>query len=216
MYQVTVGICCYKQKKWLYRCLRSLASQTLNKDLFEVVIINDDPLERLEDVCEPIRDYLNIKLINNTKNLGLSSSLNKILRQAKGRYFVRVDSDDFVSKHFLYMLSTYLFISRRTQAVACDYKKVNEVGENINVHCSAEKDFIACGIMFTYESLCDLNFYNEKFEMKEGHELIARFREKYQLDFLKVPLYRYRIHLENRTKNKKKLKKYNSLLNKND
>ena len=214
MYQITVGICCHKQKKWLYRCLRSLASQTLDQNSFEIIVVNDDPLEDLEEVCAPMKEDLNIKLINNRKNLGLASSLNKILKMAKGRYFVRVDSDDFVSEHFLYMLSTYLLMNRSIQAIACDYKKVNEVGTNLDPHCSSEKDFIACGIMFTYESLCDLNFYNEDYQMREGHELIKRFREKYNLDFLKIPLYRYRIHSENRTNNKENIKKYDSLLKK--
>ena len=50
--------------------------------------------------------------------------------------------------------------------------------------------------------------------MREGHELIKRFREKYNLDFLKIPLYRYRIHSENRTNNKENIKKYDSLLKK--
>jgi glycosyltransferase involved in cell wall biosynthesis len=216
MYQVTVAICCYKQKKWLYRCLRSLASQTLNKNYFEVIVVNDDPTERLEEVCDLMRGHLNITLINNQENLGLPKSLNKILSITKGRYFVRVDSDDYVSKHFLYMLSTYLFMRRDIQAVSSDYKKVNEVGTNLEPHCSAEQDFIACGIMFTYESLCDLGFYNEQFKMREGHELISRFREKYQLDFLKIPLYRYRIHSSNRTSNKKNVEKFDSLLNNND
>ena len=214
MYHVTVGICCYKQKKWLYRCLRSLASQTLEKDAFEVIIVNDDPTDDIEEVCEPMRSHLNITLINNKKNLGLPTSLNKILKIAKGRYFVRVDSDDYVSKHFLYMLSTYLFMNRDIQAVSSDYKKVDEVGANLEPHCSAEQDFIACGIMFTYESLCDLGFYNEDFKMRERHELIARFREKYNLDFLKIPLYRYRIHSNNRTNNKEETAQYDYLLNK--
>ena len=50
MYQVTVGICCYKQKKWLHRCLRSLCSQTFDKNQFEVIIVNDDPSDCLDDI----------------------------------------------------------------------------------------------------------------------------------------------------------------------
>ena len=70
--------------------------------------------------------------------------------------------------------------------------------------------------MFTYESLCDLEFYNENFKMREGHELIKRFTEKYKLEYLKIPLYRYRIHSTNRTKDKKATKKFDSLLEDND
>ena len=55
--KTTVGISCYKQKKWLHRCLRSLTSQTIPKDEFEVIVVNDDPEEDLNDIFE---NYENI------------------------------------------------------------------------------------------------------------------------------------------------------------
>ena len=172
MYKVTVGICCYRQKDWLHRCLRSLSSQTISKDDFEVIIVNDDPSEKLDTICDNFKDFLNIRIINNEENLGLPKSLNKILSASLGKYFVRVDSDDYVSKHFLYMLSTFLFMNRHYQAVACSYKKVNEVGESMGFY-SAKDNPMACGVMFTYESLCNVGFYNEDFEMREGHESVS-------------------------------------------
>ena len=94
---------------------------------------------------------------------------------------------------------------------------IKDQPEVINVKkVSIEKDFIACGVMFTYESLCDLNFYNENYQMREGHELINRFKKKYKIEFLKIPLYRYRIHSTNRTKDKKVVEKFDSLLEDND
>jgi glycosyltransferase involved in cell wall biosynthesis len=210
--KVTVGISCYKQKKWLYRCLRSLLDQTLHKNEFEVIVVNDDPDEDLTDIYENIKDDLNIKILQNNKNIGLPRSLNKILKCARGRYFVRIDSDDYVSKHFLHTLSLFLDMNRTYQAVSCDYYKVNEVGKIIESF-SSEKDPIACGIMFTYESLSEINFYDENFRMREGHDLIKRFLQKFSLFHLPMSLYRYRIHSENRTLNLEEVKKYDNLLN---
>ena len=220
MYKITVGISCYKQKRWLHRCLRSLVNQTIGKDKFEVVLINDDPEEGLEDVCNIFSKHLNIRLINNEKNLGLPSSLNKILKNSLGQYFVRVDSDDYVSKHFLYMLSTFLDMNSgprimgsdmNCQAVACDYFKVDNTGQLMSRH-SAEKEFVACGIMFTYESLCDIGFYDEGYKMREGHEMIRRFKEKYKVYNLPLPLYKYRIHESNRTKDSAQVQNYDNKL----
>lgn len=209
--KVTVGICCYKQKKWLHRCLRSLSSQTLDKSAFEVIVVNDDPNENLEDICENAKHDLNIRLINNKKNLGLPASLNKILEVAKGRYFVRVDCDDYVSCHFLYSLSLLLDLNRNYQAVSCDYSKVNEIGVTTEV-CSFAENPIACGVMFTYESLCEINFYDENFKMREGHDLIKRFLVKHKIFNLPIALYRYRFHESNRTHNKTEVEKFDSLL----
>ena len=220
MYKVTVGICCYKQKKWLHRCLRSLINQTLSKNQFEVIVVNDDPQQDLEDVCNNFKDELNIKLINNKNNLGLPKSLNEILNISLGQYFVRIDSDDYVSKHFLYFLTSFLDLNSGSrimgtdtnyQAVAWDYFKVDGTGQVLSRHNSDDEP-IACGVMFSYESLCDIGFYNEDFKMREGHELMQRFKDKYKIFNLPMPLYKYRIHDYNRTKNKEDLKKYDNML----
>ena len=64
--------------------------------------------------------------------------------------------------------------------------------------------------------------HHKKIEWLKSHQKdfywdkIINELKKYKIEFLKVPLYRYRIHSKNRTKNKKNLKKYDSLLNKND
>ncbi len=220
MYKITVGICCYKQKSWMHRCLRSLSGQTLPKEAFEVVVVNDDPEEDLSELCDSHRAHLNIKLINNEKNVGLPASLNKILNVSLGKYFVRIDTDDYVSKDFLYFLSTFLDMNSGSrvmntescyQAVACDYFKASATGKLISRHSPADEP-IACGVMFTYESLCDVGFYNEKFKMREGHELTERYTQKYKIYNLPMPLYRYRVHPNNRTRNKEEVKIYDSML----
>ena len=82
MYEVVVAICCYKQKHWLHRCLRSLSTQTLEKSKYEVVVVNDDPNERLDDIIDVFKPHMNMRLINNDDNLGLPTSLNKILKSS--------------------------------------------------------------------------------------------------------------------------------------
>ena len=215
MYTTTVGVCCYRQKRRVYRCLRSLASQTVGVDDFEVVLVNDEPGESLVDVCETFSSdsLLNIRLINNARNLGLPASLNRILEVARGRYFVRVDADDYVSRHFLYVLSLFLRMNREYQAVTCDYKKVDEVGNAIVSQKFVEEP-IACGVMFNYEALCNLEFYNEEYAMREGHELLKRFQRRYQICHLPFALYRYRMHEENRTNDKELVEEFDARLGK--
>ena len=223
MYEVVVAICCYKQKHWLHRCLRSLSVQTLDKDRYEVVVVNDDPSERLDDIIDIFKPHMNIRLIENDKNIGLPSSLNKILKTSISRYFVRVDCDDYTSSHFLYVLSKFLESntgSRRLnadcdyQAVACDYFKVDDTAGVLSRH-NSEEEFIACGVMYTYESISNLGFYNEDFKMREGHELHNRFLKKYKIYNLRMPLYRYRMHEDNRTNDKDVVDKYDNKLGEN-
>ena len=211
MYKISVGISVYKQSKWLYRCLRSLAAQLIDKNDYEVIIVNDDPDESIDEICNSLDDIININLIENEENIGLPSSLNKILKVARGRYFVRVDSDDYVSSHFLYALSLILDLNRDFQAVSSDYNKVDSVGNLKSIH-KWQNEPIACGVMFTYESLCEVGFYNARFKMREGHELMERYLKIFNLFNLPLPLYRYRIHEKNRTKNTKELSKFDNYI----
>ena len=213
MFKVTVAVCCYKQEEWLFRCLRSLANQTLPKSDFEVIVCNDNPAVPLDDIIDKMKPHLNIRLLNNDVNLGLPGSLNKIVKSALGRFFVIVDCDDYVSRHFLSMLTAYLEVNHECQAVFCDYTKVNFHGKKIG-RFDASKDFIACGIMMDYEALCAIGAYDDNFKMREGHDLHQRFSEKYKIEHLKVPLYRYRMHIHNRSENISEVAKYDEMLSK--
>ena len=126
---------------------------------------------------------------------------------------VRVDSDDYIRRNFIYLTKLFLNLNREYQAVAVDYYKVdnNEVFISKN---SCIKDEIACGIMFRKECLFDIGLYNPKFKMREGHEMKIRFEKKHKIGHLNLPLYKYRFHETNRTKNKKKLKKFDEKLKK--
>ena len=104
-------------------------------------------------------------------------------------------------------------MNREYQAVATDYYLVNN-DEIIIKKVNWLDEEIACGVMFRKECLFDIGLYNEKFKMREGHELKKRFEKKYKIGHLEFPLYKYRSHEKNRTRNKIKLKKFNKLLNK--
>jgi hypothetical protein len=105
-------------------------------------------------------------------------------------------------------------MNRDYQAVTCDYRRVNEVGTPVSTHAFADEP-IACGIMFTYEALCNLRFYDAEFKMREGHELLNRFAERYRVCHLPFALYRYRMHEANRTKDPVALEMYDALLHRN-
>ncbi len=71
---------------------------------------------------------------------------------------------------------------------------------------------IACGIMFRIEQLIDAGLYDENFLAREDEDLRIRFLEKYKIERVAVPLYRYRRHENNLTNNKSKMKDYSQML----
>lgn len=212
--EISVIICAYNHEKWIERCIRSIKNQTeINQKDIEVIVVNDFSKDKTNLILRNFKNVDNIKIINNKKNLGLPNSINKAIRLSLGRYIVRVDSDDYVSRKFLSLCKLYLNMNREYQAVAVDYFKVDN-NEKVLSKINCFKKEIACGIMFRKESLIEVGLYNERFKMREGHELRLRFKKKFKIGRLEFPLYKYRQHMKNRTKKKREVKKYNKLLRK--
>ena len=66
-------------------------------------------------------------------------------------------------------------MNREYQAVAVDYIKVDNF-EKVITKENCFKNEIACGVMYRKECLINIGLYNEKFRMREGHEINQRFK----------------------------------------
>ncbi|MFM7337140.1 MAG: glycosyltransferase family 2 protein [Actinomycetota bacterium] len=193
---ISVIVAAYNQERYISRCLRSLIAQTIDRDKFEIVVINDGSTDRSSAVLGEFIDE--IALIDNEKNIGLPASLNKAIRRARSPFVVRVDADDYVNSQFLHLLHEFLRENKYMDAVACDYLLVDDQEEVLG-RKNCLTDPIACGIMFRTEQLIDIGLYDETFLLHEETDLRLRFTKKYQVHRLELPLYRYRRHENNST-----------------
>jgi glycosyltransferase involved in cell wall biosynthesis len=208
---VSVIIPVFNSQKYIGRCLRSLKNQSLNKKNYEIIVVND--FSKDNSLNEILKQKTNIiKVINNEKNLGLPASLNIGLKLAKGSFIVRVDSDDWVHVDFLNILSTFLYINKSLDAVACDYSLVDE-NENVIKEVNCDNKPVGCGIMFRMQHLLEINLYDEKFLYCEEEALRNEFQKKHKITRVPVCLYRYRQHEDNRSNNKTKVNRYSKKIN---
>tara|TARA_B100001057_G_scaffold297469_1_gene297742 strand:- start:1224 stop:1565 length:342 start_codon:yes stop_codon:yes gene_type:complete len=83
-------------------------------------------------------------------------------------------------------------------AVACDYLLIDDMERELK-KCNCLEEPIACGILFQKQHLFNIGLYDEQFLCKEEQDLMIRFKKKYNLDRLNLPLYRYRRHEGNMT-----------------
>ena len=211
---ITVVVCTYNHGAWIERCIRSLLNQKfIKKDDFEIILIDDKSTDSTKKILQNFSDLENLIIHSNKKNIGLPKSLNKAIKLSKGRYVTRVDSDDYVQRNFLFLSKLFLDMNREYQAVAVDYIKVNNF-ETVLSKENCLKNEIACGIMYRKECLINIGLYNEKFKMREGHEINQRFKKKFKIGRLELPLYKYRMHEKNRTKNLKRVNYFDKLLKK--
>ncbi len=202
---ISVIIPTYNQSEFLGRCLRSILDQIIPKEEYEIIVINDGSNDKTSKVLKIYEKEISI--IENKENKGLPYSINKGIKRSKGRFVVRLDSDDYVNTNFLYILKIFLIENTSIDAVSCDYFIVNDQEEILSRRNSA-KDPIGCGIMFRLEQLINLGLYDENFLVHEDKDLRLRFNEKYKVFRIPLPLYRYRKHQNNITNDLKKMKSH--------
>ena len=179
---------------------------------YEIIVIDDCSTDNTLRALEKFSDQ--IILLKQSENKGLPTALNTGIKKAKGRFIIRLDSDDYVHFEYLNILSLYMKMNSHVDAVSCDYLEVDDKEEIISRH-SHEENPIGCGIMFRIEQLIEIGLYNEEQLWHEERELMDRFLKKFKVSHLQFPLYRYRKHDNNMTKNNEMMEKYNAKYLKN-
>ena len=89
--KISVLMPVYNGDQFLDKSIKSVLNQTFNN--FEYIIINDGSTDGSSKIIESYRDS-RIKIINYSKNRGITFALNNGLNVAKGDYIARQDQDD--------------------------------------------------------------------------------------------------------------------------
>lgn len=99
----------YNVEKYVKRCLCSVLNQDVERQEYEVVIIDDgstdDSMIVVESLLGEARE--NVQICSQ-KNAGLSVTRNRGISMAKGEYVWFVDSDDWIEENCLSYLFPYL------------------------------------------------------------------------------------------------------------
>jgi glycosyltransferase involved in cell wall biosynthesis len=206
---VSVVIPVYNQEKYIGRCLRSILNQSLARDDYEVVVIDDGSNDRTRD---GLHHFLgDIRLFKHDECLGLPAAINRGIKEARGQFIVRLDSDDYVHSDFLKILLMHLRLNNTIDAIATDYLLIDD-HESVLGHMNCITSPIGCGIMFRVEQLIDIGLYDEEFLSREDEDLRIRFLQKYRIDRVALPLYRYRRHDTNMTNDEGRMDRYASAI----
>lgn len=90
---ISVIVCTYNRQDLLPVCLQSLIDQTLDKSLYEVIVINNNSNDETQPVADKIAaGQQNFRVVVETKQ-GLSHSRNRGLLEATGKYIAYIDDD---------------------------------------------------------------------------------------------------------------------------
>lgn len=99
--KLSIIIPVYNVEKFISRCLDSCLNQDIDKDEYEIIVVNDgSPDGSLDIILEYAKIHDNIKIVNRD-NGGLSAARNEGLKYATGEYLFFVDSDDWIAQNCL-------------------------------------------------------------------------------------------------------------------
>lgn len=103
MISISVIIPSYKPGDYLWKCLDSLAAQSISKQSFEIILVLNGCKEPYEtDIRTYVSNHndLHFNFIQ-TDSPGVSNARNLALDACRGEYITFIDDDDFVSPSYL-------------------------------------------------------------------------------------------------------------------
>src|SRR6185437_2284400 len=115
MVRISAIICTYKRADYLRTALRSLCKQTLARDQYEIIVVDNAGEAAAAKVVEELRnENLDVRYVIE-REVGLSHARNRGLNEARGSYIAYLDDDARADERWLATL-TQLF--DQTQAAA--------------------------------------------------------------------------------------------------
>lgn len=99
---VSIIVPVYNVEAYVSDCLQSILAQTL-RETFEIILVDDCSSDDSAAICRQFADAHphRITLLENPKNMGVSSARNRALEVMRGRYFLFVDPDDLLPPNAL-------------------------------------------------------------------------------------------------------------------
>lgn len=207
---ITILMSVYNSQKYIEQSIISILDQTFVN--FEFIIINDGSTDSSFEKIKKFNDK-RISVINNKANIGLSASLNKGIRLAKGKYIARMDADDIslpdrLEKQYKFMEQNENIGILGTGYVLID-KRGKELGEfiypvdpiEIRWKLLTRPIFPHPTVMLRKAILLENNlFYNEEYSATQDYELWSKIINYTNGINLPEALLKYRNHENSKSK----------------
>ncbi|MBI4648704.1 MAG: glycosyltransferase family 2 protein [Bacteroidia bacterium] len=100
--KLSIIICTYNRDKFIADALNSLAAQSLNKQEYEVIVVNNNCTDNTENICRKFataHPELNFRH-DTEKTQGLSSARNKGISISTGKFIAFIDDDAITEKTY--------------------------------------------------------------------------------------------------------------------
>ncbi len=115
---ITVIVTCYNHEKYIEQCLRSVFNQTYQN--IELIVLDDGSTDGSKQIIlKTLKDSPFEVRFESHKNMGVVKTRNKGIELINGKYFLFVDSDDYLPDDYVEELYSCA-INQQADIVYCD------------------------------------------------------------------------------------------------
>ena len=209
---VSVYITNHNYGRFIKQSIESVLNQKFKN--FELIIIDDGSTDNSREVIERYKRRHNVKIVYQ-QNRGLNISNNIALKLAGGKYIMRLDADDYMDENALLVMVDKIGEDAQIAMVFPDYYVVDEKGMVLahEMRHDFKKTTLmdqpahgACSLI-RKSALLEVGGYYEDFTCQDGYELWIKFVKKFKIANTNLPLFYYRKHNRNLSRNQCRLLK---------
>jgi glycosyltransferase involved in cell wall biosynthesis len=204
---VSVVVPVFNRAQYIRSTIDSILEQTY--EYLEIILVNDGSTDDSLLILNEYKSKYPHKIsVINQKNQGQVVARNNAISMSKGKYIAFLDSDDIWLPN---KLELQLPLFRGNVAlVYCGVEQINEKGECISrVYCDenikghiylklVEKNRITGGsVILDRKAIDKVGMFDTNFQVAENWDLWIRVSEYFEVDFVNLPLLKYRVHAGN-------------------
>lgn len=204
--RVTVLMSVYNAEKYLHQAIRSILDQTWAD--FEFLIINDGSTDRTHHILSSYTDS-RVRVVDFSVNRGLTGSLNRGLRLARGKLIARQDADDLSHPTRLEKQVAFMDAHSDVQLLGTQQRRIDAEGQfhhgallrhacsdgALRMELMFGNPFVHSSVMFRRDVVWDeFQGYDESYTRAQDYELWSRIARKYGVRNLPQTLIDRRLH----------------------
>lgn len=127
---ISVIVPVYNTEQYLEKCVDSIRNQTYSK--LEIILVDDGSLDHCDKICDQFAKIDSRIVAIHQENGGQAKARNTGIDQAKGEFYLFVDSDDYIDESMVERM--YNRIQRdRSDLAVCGYLFLDEQGNKLDV-----------------------------------------------------------------------------------
>jgi spore coat polysaccharide biosynthesis protein SpsF (cytidylyltransferase family) len=189
--KLSIYTCAYNSGKYLGQTLESLFPYGMNLNDVEYIFVDDFSRDDTLNIFCQYAHRPNVTVMCNEQNMGLGSSSNLAISKAKGKYIMRMDSDDIAIWKGIFRMVEQME-EKETAIIYPDYIEMDYYGAELGTVKGGVYHH-AGGAMMNRRMINELRF-KEGIRHWDGMELLTKLvKLNFERGYSDTPAFKYRL-----------------------